>query len=109
LELKLGSVTLQYGCCGVDSVTSSHNDFRDIPSDWWNSWLRGSDVIPNSCCQDVSIYTYLFLYNNDCTVYLKKSEYKTEVRFSNITYIAYIVIHWLFSCKGCINNTSRTR
>lgn len=69
----------QFGCCGVDPVTSDHNDFRDIPSKWWNNWFRGSDVIPKSCCKGVSFYSYLFVYNTDCTVNLDPKHYQTEV------------------------------
>ncbi|XP_045172351.1 tetraspanin-18-like [Mercenaria mercenaria] len=57
-----------FGCCGVDPVTMAHNDFQTLPTIWWSSGDHGSDVIPASCCHDVTVENYLNYNNTDCTV-----------------------------------------
>lgn len=59
----------------------TNNDFQTLPTKWWSSGDHGSDVIPASCCHDVTIDNYLNYNNTDCTVSL--NDYHESVCLAN--------------------------
>lgn len=60
-------IFILFGCCGVMPQSSSYNDFQTLPSSWWSSGSRGSDLIPASCCYDVTKDNYSNYTNTACT------------------------------------------
>lgn len=60
-------IFIVFGCCGVKPVKQNDNDFQQLPTKWWSSGDHGSDVIPSSCCYDVTIDNYLNYNNTVCT------------------------------------------
>jgi hypothetical protein len=81
-SVKYYKFILQFGCCGVDPVTMTNNDFRTLPTKWWTSGDHGNDTIPASCCHDVTVNNYLNYNNTDCTANL--NDYHTTVSFVHL-------------------------
>lgn len=79
---------LKFGCCGVEPVTVANNDFQTLPTKWWSSGDHGSDVIPSSCCHDVTVHNYLNYNNTDCTISL--NDYHTTVSIAeSLCFLSY--------------------